>query len=92
MKTKVMHRITFRASDLVNRKSDLHLTQFLQKRVRSPPTFSCIKGEVRVQNNLSSNERLYNAHLPHKVLNLHVKSNSRNKAINCENLYISQPP
>ena len=41
----------------------------------------CIKGEVRVQNNLSSNERLYNAHLPHKVLNLHVKSNSRNKAI-----------
>ena len=40
------------------------------------------KGEVRVQNNLSSNERLSNAYLPHKVLNLHVKSNSRNKAIN----------
>ena len=40
-----------------------------------------VKGEVRVQNNLSSNERLYNAYFPHKVLNLHVKSNSRNKAI-----------
>ena len=58
----------------------LNLFQFITKHWRK---IFCnfFKGEVRVQNNLSSNERLYNAYLPHKVLNLHVKSKSRNIAI-----------
>ena len=50
-----------------------------------------VKGEVRDQNNLSSNERLYNAYFPHKVLNLHVKSKSRNNAIKVYTVCLLMP-
>ena len=40
------------------------------------------RGEVRVQNKLSSNERLYNVYLAYKVSCLQIKYNPRNKATN----------
>ena len=44
-----------------------------------------LKGEVRVRNNLGSNERWYNPHPPYQILNLCAKYKCRYKATKVQN-------